>query len=58
MPVADEHHGRGMYRRLLGSAAWRRLTLAAGFQRLSVAMASIALVLAGHRAVGSFRATR
>jgi hypothetical protein len=47
-----------MYRRLLGSAAWRRLTLAAGFQRLSVAMASIALVLAGHRAVGSFRATR
>ena len=55
MPVTDEHPERGVYRRLLGSAAWRRLTLTAGFQRLSVAMAPIALVLAGHGAVGSFR---
>src|ERR1019366_6028526 len=37
------------------SAAWRRFTLTAGFQRLSVAMAPLALVLAGHGSVGSFR---
>src|SRR5450755_798970 len=55
MPVTDEHPERGAYRRLLGSAAWRRFTLTAGFQRLSVAMAPLALVLAGHGAVGSFR---
>lgn len=47
--------GGGPYRRLLASAAWRRLTLRSGFQRLSVAMAPLALVLAGHGAVGSFR---
>ena len=46
----------GAYRQLLASAAWRRFTLTAGFQRLSVAMAPIALVLAGHGAIGSFRA--
>lgn len=43
------------YRRLLGNRLWRRLTLTSGFQRLSVAMAPIALVLAGHSATGSFR---
>jgi MFS family permease len=37
------------------NAAWRRFALTAGFQRLSVAMAPLALVLAGHGAVGSFR---
>lgn len=47
---------RGPYRRLLTSAAWRRLTLTSGLQRLPVAMAPLALVLAGHGAVGSFRA--
>ncbi len=47
--------GGRAYRRLLGSAAWRRFTLTAGCQRLSVAMAPLALVLAGHGAVGSFR---
>jgi MFS family permease len=55
MPVTDGPAGRGVYRRLLVSAAWRRFTLTAGLQRLSVAMAPLALVLAGHGAVGSFR---
>lgn len=51
-----EPSGRaGVYRRLLGSAAWRRFTLTAGLQRLSVAMAPIAFVLAAHGAIGSFR---
>jgi MFS family permease len=54
--VNDRAAGGRAYRRLLGSAAWRRFTLTAGFQRLSVAMAPLALVLAGHGAVGSFRA--
>ena len=53
--MTDRPGRRGAYRRLLGSAAWRRFTLTAGFQRLSVAMAPLALVLAGHGAVGSFR---
>jgi MFS family permease len=53
--VTDRAAGRGVYRQLLASAAWRRFTLTAGFQRLSVAMAPLALVLAGHGAVGSFR---
>src|SRR5450755_3882012 len=52
VPVTGEG---GVYRRLLVSAAWRRFTLTAGLQRLSVAMAPLALVLAGHGAVGSFR---
>lgn len=43
-----------VYRRLLGIGLWRRLTVTSGFQRLSVAMAPIALVLAGHSATGSF----
>jgi MFS family permease len=43
------------YRRLLGNRLWRRLTLTSGFQRLSVAMAPIALVLAGHATTGSFQ---
>jgi MFS family permease len=55
MPVTDRPGQRGAYRRLLANAAWRRFTLTAGFQRLSVAMAPLALVLAGHGAVGSFR---
>jgi MFS family permease len=55
MPVTATRSGGGPYRRLLASAAWRRLTLTSGFQRLSVAMAPLALVLAGHGAVGSFR---
>jgi MFS family permease len=45
----------GAYRRLVAIAGWRRITLTTGFQRVSVAMAPIALVLAGHAAVGSFR---
>jgi MFS family permease len=45
----------GVYRRLLAIAGWRRYTLTTGFQRVSVAMAPLALVLAGHAAVGSFR---
>ena len=55
MPVTGRPAGQGAYRRLLASAAWRRFTVTAGFQRLSVAMAPLALVLAGHGAVGSFR---
>ena len=55
LPVTDRGVGRGVYRQLLANAAWRRFTLTAGFQRLSVAMAPLALVLAGHGAVGSFR---
>jgi MFS family permease len=47
--------GGGDYGRLVGSAAWRRFTVTSGFHRLSVAMAPLALVLAGHGAVGSFR---
>jgi len=55
VPVTAARSEGGPYRRLLTSAAWRRLTLTSGFQRLSVAMAPLALVLAGHGAVGSFR---
>jgi MFS family permease len=55
MPVTDVPGRGGAYRRLLASAAWRRFTLTSGFARLSVAMAPLALVLAGHGAVGSFR---
>jgi MFS family permease len=54
-PVTGAPVGGRVYRRLLASAAWRRFTLTAGLQRLSVAMAPLALVLAGHGAVGSFR---
>lgn len=43
------------YRRLVANSGWRRYTLTTAFQRMSVAMAPIALVLAGHAAVGSFR---
>jgi MFS family permease len=55
MPISDVPTDGGVYRRLLASRAWRRLTLTSGVQRLSVAMAPLALVLAGHGAVGSFR---
>ncbi len=55
MPVNDRGARQGEYRRLLHSGAWRRFTLTAGLQRLSVAMAPLALVLAGHGAIGSFR---
>ena len=55
VPVTGVPAGGRVYRRLLASAAWRRFTLTAGLQRLSVAMAPLALVLAGHGAVGSFR---
>src|SRR5580658_3664954 len=47
--------GRGVYLQLVADAGWRRLTVTTGIQRLSIAMAPIALVLAGHAAVGSFR---
>jgi MFS family permease len=56
--VAEEPRvtaGAGAYRRLLAIAGWRRFTLTTGFQRVSIAMAPVALVLAGHAAVGSFR---
>jgi MFS family permease len=53
--VTGEGTQPGTYRRLLASAAWRRFTVTAGLQRLSVAMAPLALVLAGHGAIGSFR---
>jgi MFS family permease len=53
--VTDGRPEAGVCRRLMVSAAWRRFALTAGFQRLSVAMAPLALVLAGHGAVGSFR---
>jgi MFS family permease len=53
--VKDQPAEHGAYRQLLASATWRRFTLTAGFQRLSVAMAPLALVLAGHGAMGSFR---
>ncbi len=46
---------KGAYRSLFANAKWRRYTLTTGFQRVSVAMAPVALVLAGHAAVGSFQ---
>jgi MFS family permease len=47
--------GARAYRRLIAIAGWRRYTLTTWFQRVSIAMAPVALVLAGHAAVGSFR---
>lgn len=45
----------GTYRQLFAIAGWRRLILTTAFQRVSIAMAPVALVLAGHAAAGSFR---
>lgn len=44
------------YRQLFAVAGFRRFILNTAFARVSVAMAPLALVLAGHAAVGSFRA--
>lgn len=43
------------YRQLFAIAGFRRFVLNTAFSRVSIAMAPVALVLAGHAAVGSFR---
>ncbi len=43
------------YRRLFAMAGFRQFILTTAFQRVSIAMAPVALVLAGHAAAGSFR---
>ncbi len=43
------------YRRLFAITGFRRFILTTAFQRVSIAMAPVALVLAGHAALGSFR---
>ncbi|HET9896842.1 MAG TPA: MFS transporter [Streptosporangiaceae bacterium] len=45
----------GAYRRLFATAGFRKFILTTAFQRVSIAMAPVALVLAGHAALGSFR---
>jgi hypothetical protein len=44
----------GSGRALFGDPLWRRWTLASGLSRLPIAMAPLALVIAGHYATGSF----
>src|SRR5262249_28809299 len=54
-PGSGTPAGGGIFRQLVADMAWRRLTVTTGFLRIAVAMAAVALVLAGHAATGSFR---